>query len=241
MKEAMKETMEETMEEDILALLKENVIQGRRTRDDEGVDGDMVGTPAVLELTQLMVESDIAPEIIIKQGLTAGMQVVGDKFATKEYFIPDMLASAEAVGAAMDILKPILEASDIETKGQFVIATAKGDIHDIGKNIVAILLKGAGYEVKDLGIDVSPEKIVEVVREYEPDFLGLSALLTTTMVAMGKTIEALKENGLRDKVKVLVGGAAVSEEYAQEIEADAYCVDGFHAIKVLEDFQKVKL
>ncbi len=237
----MKEVMEEAMEEDILALLKENVIQGRRTRDDEGVDGDMVGTPAVLELTQLMVESDIAPEIIIKQGLTAGMQVVGDKFATKEYFIPDMLASAEAVGAAMDILRPILEASDIETKGRFVIATAKGDIHDIGKNIVAILLKGAGYEVKDLGIDVSPEKIVEVVREYEPDFLGLSALLTTTMVAMGKTIEALKENGLRDKVKVLVGGAAVSEEYAQEIEADAYCVDGFHAIKVLEDFQEVRL
>jgi len=241
MKEAMKEAMEETMEEDILALLKENVIQGRRTKDDEGVDGDMVGTPAVLELTQVMVESDIAPEIIIKQGLTAGMQVVGDKFATKEYFIPDMLASAEAVGAAMDILRPILEASDIETKGRFVIATAKGDIHDIGKNIVAILLKGAGYEVKDLGIDVSPEKIVEVVREYEPDFLGLSALLTTTMVAMGKTIEALKENGLRDKVKVLVGGAAVSEEYAQEIEADAYCVDGFHAIKVLEDFQEVRL
>jgi len=237
----MKEVMEEAMEEDVLVLLKENVIQGRRTRDDEGVDGDMVGTPAVLELTQLMVESDIAPEIIIKQGLTAGMQVVGDKFATKEYFIPDMLASAEAVGAAMDILRPILEASDIETKGRFVIATAKGDIHDIGKNIVAILLKGAGYEVKDLGIDVSPEKIVEVVREYEPDFLGLSALLTTTMVAMGKTIEALKENGLRDKVKVLVGGAAVSEEYAQEIEADAYCVDGFHAIKVLEDFQEVRL
>lgn len=115
----MKEVMEEAMEEDILALLKENVIQGRRTRDDEGVDGDMVGTPAVLELTQLMVESDIAPEIIIKQGLTAGMQVVGDKFATKEYFIPDMLASAEAVGAAMDILRPILEASDIEPAGRY--------------------------------------------------------------------------------------------------------------------------
>lgn len=229
------------MKEDILALLKENVIQGRRTKDDEGVDGNMVGTPAVLELTQLVLERDIAPEIIIKQSLTAGMQVVGDKFATKEYFIPDMLASAEAVSGAMDILKPYLDESSTMTRGKFAIATVKGDIHDIGKNIVTILLKGAGYEVKDLGIDASPEKIVKVVREYKPDFLGLSALLTTTMVAMGKTIEALKENGLRDKVKVLVGGAAVSEEYAQEIEADAYCVDGFHAIRVLEDFQKVKL
>jgi 5-methyltetrahydrofolate--homocysteine methyltransferase len=229
------------MKEDILALLKENVIQGRKTKDDEGVDGNMVGTPAVLELTQLVLERDIAPEIIIKQSLTAGMQVVGDKFATKEYFIPDMLASAEAVSGAMDILKPYLDESSTMIRGKFAIATVKGDIHDIGKNIVTILLKGAGYEVKDLGIDASPEKIVKVVREYKPDFLGLSALLTTTMVAMGKTIEALKENGLRDKVKVLVGGAAVSDEYAQEIEADAYCVDGFHAIRVLEDFRKVKL
>lgn len=226
------------MKEDIIALLKENVIQGRRTKDDEGVDNNMVGTPGVLELTQLALESNIAPEIIIKQGLTAGTQVVGDKFASKEYFIPDMLASAEAVTEAMDIIRPHLEASDAVTKGKFLIATVKGDIHDIGKNIVAILLRGAGYEVKDLGIDVPPEKIVKVVEEYEPDFLGLSALLTTTMVAMDGTIKALKQNGLRDKVKVLIGGAAVSEEYGQEIGADAYCADAFHAIKVLEDFQK---
>jgi 5-methyltetrahydrofolate--homocysteine methyltransferase len=229
------------MKEDTITLLKENVIQGRRTKDDEGINGNMVGTPGVLELTQLALENNIAPNITIEQGLTAGMQIVGDKFAAKEYFIPDMLASAEAVSGAMDILKPYLKKSDIATKGKFVIATVKGDIHDIGKNIVAILLRGTGYEVKDLGIDVSSEKIVAVVREYKPDFLGLSALLTTTMVAMGETIEALKENGLRDKVKVLIGGAAVSEEYAQEIEADAYCADGFHAIKVLENFQKAKL
>ena len=140
----------------------------------------------------------------------------------------------------MDILKPLLEASNVETKGKFVIATVKGDIHDIGKNIIAILLRGAGYEVNDLGTDVPTEKIVEVVREYEPDFLGLSALLTTTMVVMGEVIEALKENGLRDKVKVLIGGAAVSEEYAGEIGADAYCVDGFHAVKTLDAFQEAK-
>ncbi len=228
------------MSEDIIALLKENVIQGRKTQDDEGVDDDLSGTPGVLELTQSALEQNISPGVIIAQSLTAGMQVVGEKFATKEYFIPDMLASAEAVGAAMDILKPYLEASDVKTKGKFVIATVKGDIHDIGKNIVAILLKGAGYEVNDLGIDVPTEKIVKVVREDKPDFLGLSALLTTTMLAMGEIIEALKENSLRDTVKVLIGGAAVSDEYAQEIGADAYCVDGFQAIKALDAFQEAK-
>jgi 5-methyltetrahydrofolate--homocysteine methyltransferase len=226
--------------EDVVALLKENVIQGRKTKDDEGIDDDMVGTPGVLELTQLALDKNIPPAIIITEGLTAGMQVVGEKYSTKEYFIPDMLASAEAVGAAMDMLKPHLEGSDVETKGKFAIATVKGDIHDIGKNIVAILLKGAGYEVNDVGIDVPTEKIVEIIREYKPDFLGLSALLTTTMLVIGEIIEALKESGLRDNVKVLIGGAAVSDEYAQEIGADAYCVDGFHAIKVLEAFQKAK-
>jgi 5-methyltetrahydrofolate--homocysteine methyltransferase len=228
------------MSEDIIAVLKENVIQGRRTADDEGVDEGMSGKPGVLELTQSALEKNIPPEAIITEGLTAGMQVVGEKFATKEYFIPDMLASAEAVGAAMDILKPLLEASSVETKGKFAIATVKGDIHDIGKNIVAILLKGAGYEVEDLGADVPTEKIIDVVREEEPDYLGLSALLTTTMVVMGEVIETLKENGLRDKVRVLIGGAAVSKEYAQEIGADAYCVDGFEAIKVLDTLQEPK-
>ena len=228
------------MSEDVVALLKENVIQGRTTKDDEGMDDDMLGKPGVLELTQLALDDNIPVEVIITQGLTAGMQVVGEKYSAKEYFIPDMLAAAEAVGAAMDILKPHLEASDVETKGKFAIATVKGDIHDIGKNIVAILLKGAGYEVSDVGIDVPTEKIVEVVREHKPDFLGLSALLTTTMLVIGEIIEALKENGLRDKVKVLIGGAAVSDEYAREVGADAYCADGFDAIRVLDAFQEAK-
>ena len=228
------------MNEDIIGQLKEAVIQGRKTKDDEGIDEGMVGMPGVLELTRLAGEKNISLEVIINDGLTAGMQVVGDKFSSKEYFIPDMLASAEAVGEAMEILKPRLEASDVTTKGKFVIATVKGDIHDIGKSIVSILIKGAGYEVDDLGIDVPPEKIVEVVKEEKPDFLGLSALLTTTMLAMGETIEALKENGLRDKVKVLIGGAAVSDEFAKEIGADAYCVDGFEAIRALDTFQEAR-
>jgi len=228
------------MNKDLIAQLKENVIQGRKTKDDEGIDEALSGTPGVLELTQAALEQKIPPGDIIEQALTAGMQVVGEKFSTKEYFIPDMLAAAEAVGIAMDILKPLLEASNIETKGNFTIATVKGDIHDIGKNIVAILLKGAGYEVNDLGIDVPTEKIVEVVRKEKPEYLGLSALLTTTMVEMGVVVEALKENSLRDQVKVLIGGAAVSEEYAREIGADAYCIDGFNAIKILDAFQEAK-
>ena len=228
------------MSEDLIALLKENVIQGRKTEHDEGIDEALSGTPGVVELTQLALEKNISPAVIITQCLTAGMQIVGEKFATKEYFIPDMLASAEAVGRAMDILKPYLEASDVVAKGKFVIATVKGDYHDIGKNIVAILLKGAGYEVNDLGVDVPIEKVVEVVREEKPDYLGLSALLTTTMLQMGVVVEALKESGLRDKVKVLIGGAAASDEYAQEIGADAYCMDGFHAIKVCDTFQEAR-
>lgn len=223
------------MSEDIVAALKENVIQGRKTAEDEGIDEDLTG-PGVVELTQQSIDSNIPPDTIIKDGLTAGMQVVGDKFSAKEYFIPDMLASAEAVGAAMDILKPLLEASNVKTKGKFAIATVKGDIHDIGKNIVAILLKGAGYEVHDLGIDVSTEKIVDIVKQEKLDYVGLSALLTTTMVVMGDVIQALKTNGLRDQVKVLIGGAAVSDEYAKEIGADAYCIDGFEAVRVLDSY-----
>ena len=224
------------MSEDLLGMIKENVIQGRKTRDNEGIDESLSGTPGVVELTESALENSIAPELIISEALTAGMQVVGEKFSTKEYFIPDMLASADAVGAAMDILKPLLEGLNLETKGKFIIATVKGDIHDIGKNIVAILLKGAGYEVSDLGIDVPEDKIVNVVREEQPDYLGLSALLTTTMTEMPVVINALKENNLRDNVKVLIGGAAVSDEYAAEIGADAFCSDAFQAIKTLETF-----
>ena len=224
------------MSEDLIATLKKNVIQGRKTADDEGIDEDLTG-PGVLELTRQAIEANLPPETIITEGLTSGMEIVGQKFAAKEYFIPDMLASAEAVGEAMDLLKPILEASNISTKGKFAIVTVKGDIHDIGKNIVAILLKGAGYEVDDLGIDIPTEKIVKYVKENKPDYLGLSALLTTTMVVMKDVIEALKEAGVRNTVKVFVGGAAVSEEYAEEIGADAYAIDGFDAVAKLDAMQ----
>jgi 5-methyltetrahydrofolate--homocysteine methyltransferase len=228
-------------ENEIITRLKENVIQGRKTQQDEGIDESLSGTPGVVELTRLALEKNVSPADIISQALTAGMRVVGEKFSAKEYFIPDMLASADAVGEAMEILKPLLEASDVETKGKFAIATVKGDIHDIGKNIVAILLRGAGYEVYDLGADTPAEKIVDFVRKESPDYLGLSALLTTTMPEMGVVIEALKGKGLRNSVKVLIGGAAVSDDYAREIGADAYCVDSFQAVKVLDEYEEAKV
>ncbi|MBN1161617.1 MAG: corrinoid protein [Dehalococcoidales bacterium] len=225
------------MTEDLLVKIKENVIQGRKTKDDMGIDESLSGTPGVLELTESAISDSVSPDSIIIEALTPGMEIVGEKYSKKEYFIPDMLASADAVGAAMDVLKPLLEKSNVETKGKFVIATVKGDIHDIGKNIVAILLKGAGYQVIDIGTDASEDKIVDVIRQENPEYLGLSALLTTTMKEMDTIIKALKENKLRDKVKVLIGGAAVSDEYAREIGADAFCADGFEAIKVLEKCQ----
>lgn len=228
------------MSKDIIAAIKENVIQGRKTQEDAGIDDNLTDTPGVLELIQQALDEDMSPQKIITDGLTAGMEVVGEKFSTKEYFIPDMLASAEAVGAAMDMLKPVLESANVETKGKFAIATVKGDIHDIGKNIVAILLKGAGYEVHDLGIDVPTETVVEFVKNEKPQYLGLSALLTTTMTEMEVVIKALEESKLRSNVRVLIGGAAVSDEFAQEIGADAYCADGFAAVKVMDSYQQAK-
>ncbi|HUT67032.1 MAG TPA: corrinoid protein [Dehalococcoidales bacterium] len=222
------------MSEDIIELIKKNVIQGRVTQDDEGIDEGMVGQPGVTELIKEALASNVGVSDIINKGLTASMGVVGQKFENEEYYIPDMLASAEAVGAAMEILKPHLAKSGVKPKGKILIATVKGDLHDIGKNIVSILLRGAGYLVKDLGNDVESRDIVEAVRKEKPDFLGLSALLTSTMVNMEDTIKALKENGLRDKVKIIIGGAPVSKEYAESIGADGYGADGLHAVSVIE-------
>lgn len=226
------------MVDDILEQVKQNVIQGRMNREDEGFAEGMAGQPGVTELVQQALDEGLDPRHIVIEGLTEGMKVVGEKFEAKEYFIPDMLASAETVGAAMDILAPHLARSGVATKGKVLMATVKGDLHDIGKNIVSIILKGAGYEVTDLGADVGPEQIVAVVREEKPDLLGLSALLTTTMVAMKETIDSLTQAGLRDKIKVIIGGAPTSAEFAAEIGADGYGVDAFHAVRVVEELQQ---
>ncbi len=222
------------MTEDIISLIQENVIQGRVTKDDEGLEEEMVGQPGVTELIYKALDQKIGIIDIINRGLTEGMSIVGQKFETREYFIPDMLASAEAVGAAMEILEPHLASSGIEAKGKIIMATVKGDLHDIGKNIVTILLRGAGYTVKDLGNDVEPQAIVDAVREENPQVIGLSALLTSTMTQMGDTIQALTDNGLRSKVKVIIGGAPVSEDFARSIGADGYGADGFQAVAIVE-------
>jgi len=222
------------MTEDIISLIRENVIQGRVIQDDEGMDEGMVGQPGVTELTEKALASGMNVPDIINRGLTGAMEIVGKKFEVGEYFIPDMLASAEAVGAAMEILEPHLARSGVKSKGKIIIATVKGDLHDIGKNIVSILLRGAGYIVNDLGNDIEPQAIVEAVREENPEFLGLSALLTSTMMCMGDTVKALTEAGLRDKVKIIIGGAPVSEEFAGSIGADGYGADGFQAVAIVE-------
>jgi len=222
------------MPEDIIGLIRENVIQGRITKDDEGMDEGMVGQPGVTELVEQALASDLRIQDIVTKGLSGGMEVVGQKFEAGEYFIPDMLASAEAVGVAMEILQPRLARSGIKTKGTIIVATVKDDLHDIGKNIVSILLRGAGYAVKDLGHNIDTQVIVDAVREEKPQFLGLSALLTSTMARMADVIQTLEENGLRDQVKIIVGGAPVSEEFAKSIGADGYGADGFQAVAVVE-------
>ena len=211
-----------------------NVIQGRVEAEDEGFDEGLEGQPAVTELIEEALVQGVDPKPIVLKGLTKAMEVVGEKFEREEYLIPDMLASAECVGTAMDILSPHLVKAGIESKGKFIITTVTGDLHDIGKNIVAIMIKGAGYEVIDLGADVPTERIIEAVREHQAPFLGLSALLTTTMRAMGEVINNLKQEGLRDRVKVLIGGAPTSKEFADQIGADAHCKDAFQAIDELK-------
>lgn len=211
-----------------------NVIQGRVEAEDEGFDEGLEGQPAVTELIEEALVQGVDPKPIVLKGLTKAMEVVGEKFELEEYLIPDMLASAECVGTAMDILSPHLLKAGVESKGKFIITTVTGDLHDIGKNIVAIMLKGAGYEVIDLGADVPTERIIEAVREHQAPFLGLSALLTTTMRTMGEVINKLKQEGLRDQVKVLIGGAPTSKEFADQIGADAHCKDAFQAIDELK-------
>ena len=217
-------------EAELFENIRFNLIQGRIEAEDEGFEEGLEGQPAVAELVQEAVDQNIPPKTILLEALTPAMEEVGVKFEQGEFLIPDMLASAECMGAGMEILKPLLLKDGVESKGTFIIATVAGDLHDIGKNIVATLLKGEGYDVVDLGTDVSTERIISEVKDRQAPFLGLSALLTTTMQNMDKIIEGLKEAGIRESVKVFVGGAPVSSEFAEKIKADAYCSDAFAAI-----------
>ena len=211
-----------------------NIVQGRVEAEDEGFDEGLEGQPAVTELVEKALETGVDPKTVVIDGLTRAMEIVGEKFEREEYLIPDMLASAECVGIAMDIMSPHLLKAGVESKGKFVLATVAGDLHDIGKNIVSIMLKGAAYEVVDLGADVSTASIVNTVKESQAPYLGLSALLTTTMRVMQEVIDGLKAEGLRDQVKVLIGGAPTSKAFADQIGADAHCKDAFEAINILK-------
>jgi len=184
-------------------------------------------------LTSEAVDEGVGVESIINEGLIAGMSVVGVKFKNNEFYVPEVLIAARAMHAGMDIIKPLLTESGIKPRGTVAIGTVKGDLHDIGKNLVAMMLEGGGYEVIDLEVDVSPERFIEVVNEDGPDAIGLSALLTTTMPSMKDTIDALEEAGVRDKVKVMIGGAPVTQNYADEIGADGYAPDAASAVDMI--------
>ena len=173
---------------------------------------------------------------IINDGLGKGMDVVGEKFQNGEYFLPEMIASAETMKKAFSILKPLIEKSNYQLKGVIVFGTVTGDLHDIGKNLVCIMLRGAGFEVIDLGNDVSPERFVDTAVEGNADIIGMSALLTTTMPVMKKVIDLARERQIYGRKKIIVGGAPLSQEYANEIGADAYCFDGVSAVEQVKKF-----
>ena len=183
----------------------------------------------VPNLVQEALKVHIPPSKILSDGLVAGMDVVGEKFRRNELFIPEVLISAKAMHAGMEVLRPKLVESGAKPAGKVVIGTVKGDLHDIGKNLVGMLMEGAGYQVIDIGIDIPSEKFVEAVKAHQPQVVGLSALLTTTMPRMKEVIESLREAGIRNQVKVMVGGAPVTEKFAQDIGADGYAPDAASA------------
>ena len=184
--------------------------------------------PEVKDLTQKALDEGVAPGEILSDGLIKGMSVVGERFKNNEFYVPEVLIAARAMHAGMDILSPALAASGVEPIGTVLLGTVKGDLHDIGKNLVAMMLEGAGFKVVDLGIDVPPEKFVEAAKEGG-DVIAMSALLTTTMTAMKTTLEALEEAGVKDKIKTMIGGAPVTQNYADEIGADGYARDAASA------------
>jgi 5-methyltetrahydrofolate--homocysteine methyltransferase len=186
---------------------------------------------AVAEGVQSALAAGQSPERVLKDGLVAAMGEVGRLFEAGEYYVPEMLISARAMQNGLKLLKPHLAESGVKAAGRVIIGTVAGDLHDIGKNLVGMMLEGAGFEVIDLGTDVKPEAYVEAVRKHHPDLLGLSALLTTTMPNMAATLQALESAGLRREVKVMIGGAPVTEEYARKIGADGFAMDASLAVK----------
>lgn len=206
--------------------LKLNVEQGKKE--------------AVLALVAQALDQGHSAQQILQQGLIAAMDIVGAKMEQEEMFIPEVLRAAKTMEAGLEILKPLLGVGDMQVSGKVVMGTVKGDLHDIGKNLVAMLLSSAGFEVIDLGINVAPAVFAQKAEETGADFLGMSALLTTTMPMMAATIEELEKAGLRGRVRVLIGGAPVTQAYADQIGADGYASDAGAAIKVAKELGAVK-
>lgn len=199
----------------------------------EGViDGDAA---AVKQKVTDALDAGVEAGLVLNEAMIAAMREVGRRFEEGDYFVPEMLISARAMQNGMTLLKPHLLQSDIKSAGKVVIGTIKGDLHDIGKNLVAMMLEGAGFDIYDLGTDVSPEKFVEAARDNDADIVALSALLTTTMPNMKNTIDALKQAGLREQVKVMIGGAPVTEAYAQQIGADGFSSDASRAVTLAKE------
>ena len=192
----------------------------------------------VLELTSKAIDQSIPPKDILDEGLISGMNAVGERFKNHEIFLPEVLLAARAFYAGMDQLKPLLIKEDLPDLGKIVIGTVQGDLHDIGKNLVGIMLRGAGFEVIDLGKDIPAEKFVETAKAEQAEIIGMSALLTTTQTAMKTVIELLREQGLNAKIRTIVGGAPVSKEFAREIGADAYAYDAASAVECVRQLME---
>ena len=186
------------------------------------------------DLTREALAASVEPKTVLGQGLLAGMKVVGERFRVREIFLPDVLMAARAMAASMEPLEPLLAAEGAPYAGKVVLATVKGDLHDIGKNLVGIMLRGAGFQVVDLGMDVAPDAMVAAVREHQAPVLGMSALLTTTMPVMGQVVARLRDEGLHGEVRTMVGGAPLSEEFARTIGADAYGADAYGAVEIVK-------
>ena len=185
------------------------------------------------------LEAGIAADTILRKGLIAAMAEVGRLFEIQEYFVPEMLISARAMQSGLTILKPKLVESGTNPAGKIIIGTVKGDLHDIGKNLVAMMMEGAGFEVIDLGTDVTPDKFVEAIQEFQPSLVGMSALLTTTMPSMATTIKAIESAGLRNQVKVIVGGAPLTDQYSKSIGADGFGQDASSAVRLAKSLLNI--
>ena len=195
-------------------------------------DDTLVGNgPRVLELTRAGLAAGMAPETLLFEALIPSLEEVGARFERGDFFVPEMLIAGKAMAGALEVLRPLLADTGAASVGTFLMGTVKGDVHDIGKNLVNIMLEGAGFRVIDLGVQVAPEKFVAAIKEHQPDIVGFSAFLTTTMPMFKANINALEKAGLRDEVIVMVGGAPVTQEYADAVGADGYAADASTAVR----------